>query len=61
MTARIRADLAARLLAHVQRHGRDASGGTLDELIEQTAASTGSDSADVRRVYERELRIAEAI
>lgn len=61
MTARIRTDLAARLLAHVQLHGEDATGGALDELIEQTAAATGSDSADVRRVYERELRIAEAI
>ena len=61
MTARIRTDLAARLLAHVQRHGKDATGGALDELIELTAAATGFDSADVRRIYERELRIAEAI
>lgn len=61
MTARIRDDLSARLLAHVALHSEEATGAALDELIEQTAAATGSDSADVRRVYERELRISEAI
>jgi hypothetical protein len=61
MTPRIRDDLSARLLAHVSLHGEDPTGGTLDDLIEQTAAATGSDSADVRRVYERDLRIMEAI
>ena len=61
MTPRIRDDLAARLLAHVALHGEDPTGSALDDLIEQTAAATRTDSADVRRVYERELRIAEAI
>lgn len=59
MPHRIRSDLATRLLAHTTLHGEDPSGGALDELIEQTAAATGTDSADVRRVYERELRITE--
>lgn len=59
MTIRIRSDLADRILTHVAIHGADPTGGALDELIEQTAAATGSDSTDVRRVYERELRITE--
>lgn len=61
MSARIREDLLARTCAFARAQGEQPTGGALDELIEMCAAATASSSAEVRRIYDRDLRVWDAV
>ncbi|RRH72026.1 hypothetical protein [Falsigemmobacter faecalis] len=61
MTDRIKSSLLDCIQAYARAHGSLPEGGDMDAICETVAATHSTSSSEVRKVYDRDLRVWDAV